>query len=704
MADAGGILAFDTLTDRPGIEIIDRLEQLRYQLQTPTEVTPEPVPSDSFFFPVGMGVSIETDAVTLPNPASVIVRDPDGDMVAEIEHLDSQRLPEGSYILDLSTQIKTYMEVTGPVEITAEIMSIQFEFTEQTTVNIGFRSRHTRPAATIETTGKPRDLMRAVSAFGSALKSTSPERSFPTLRGHPPRLELGHTLEVPSQLNPPETGIEIAIPPERQYVYPVVSLAYYLGARVVPAGQPQIRTDEGFVWRLDPTAFESQAERILKQVFLLDCLVRTEGFYNVSLHERQSLESELDLDWEALYHQSIGRRLESYLEVPFDPISEFVPTWPLVAHAAPSPETAEQLPFVVDDLAIVRTTDNPTTVEPTIGTGQTTESARSNALRRSSAVPSTYRSHDTEDAPTDQPYIQFEPTDSLEQGWIGDGVPIGANKLLVEAFENRLDREAGTGDISITIVLNDTRMDQERDLVDAAYGDRSDLPFDVSVHRDLSVEQLRTTLREECDFLHYIGHAEQDGFECPDGKLDAGTLDRTGVDAFLLNACSSYHQGIKLIEAGAIGGIVTLADIISNEAVSIGELIAKLLNTGFPLGAALSIASEESILGGQYTVVGDGGLTVTQPSSRTPNLVQIQSDNQAYAIDISLFPADSSGFGTIYAPLIESLDSLYFLASGNTGEIQVSKQELCEFLDLEDVPVRIDGEFTWSSTVSAEDL
>jgi hypothetical protein len=304
----------------------------------------------------------------------------------------------------------------------------------------------------------------------------------------------------------------------------------------------------------------------------------------------------------------------------------------------------------------------------------------------------------------DEPYIEFEPADSLEQGWIGDGVPIGASKLLADAFYNRLDREVGMGDISITIVLNDTRMDEERDLVDSAYGDRENLPFDVSIHRDLTVDELQATLETESDFLHYIGHTDPDGFECPDGKLDVGTLDHTGIDAFVLNACSSYHQGIKLIEAGAIGGIVTLTDIINSEAVQIGELIASLLNAGFPLRSALSIAREDSILGGQYIAVGDSGMTVTQPSSRVPNFLEISSTSSGYSLTIQTYSTDTAGLGTVYTPFIEGVRS-YFLTPGCIGSFDVSFDQAMKFLEMEDVPVRLpSGDIMWSSLLEETDL
>jgi len=276
--------------------------------------------------------------------------------------------------------------------------------------------------------------------------------------------------------------------------------------------------------------------------------------------------------------------------------------------------------------------------------------------------------------------------------------------MVTEAFYNRLDREVGVGDISITIVLNDTRMDEERDLVDTAYGNRENLPFDVTICRDLTVEELESELQTDCDFFHYIGHTEPDGFECTDGKLDVADLDYTGVDAFLLNACSSYHQGLALIEAGAIGGIVTLTDIINTEAVRMGECLARLLNTGFPLQAALSIAREQSILGGQYIVVGDGGMILTQAESRTPNLLEISSCEDRFAIEIVTFATDTAGMGSIYSPLLKN-NQQYFLSSGNLGTFIVTDEELMNFLKLEEVPVKTDDQgLLWSTSLSLSDI
>lgn len=706
MTDNHTLLAFDALSEPPGIEIIDRVEQLRYQLHTPEPVSPMPIATAAFCFPVDKGIRVQTDELVLPSVVSVVVRDADGAMVTQIEHLESQTFESGSYILDLSTQIKSYIEVEGPVEITVDLCEIRFTFDEPTAVDIGFRSRHSRPAATVTTTADPVDMMAAVSTFGSALKSTSPERSFPTLRGHPPTVELGETLDIPAYIQSPETGIEIEVPATYESLYPVAPLAYYLGADVVPGPTPRLVTENGFEYAFDyPEGFERGVEQTLKQVFLLDCLTRTEGFYRVDLHERNALETYLPFDWETLYDQPIAERIESYLSVSYSVIDDYIPEWRLTAHVEPVETTIEQLPFVVDDLAVVRTPETTQTSVSEAPAGFSRSATASAGFTRSASPTSrSQRRSTTDPSPEDETYVAFDSTNSLEQAWIGEGIPIGASKLTADAFHNRLDREVTSGDITITIVVNDARMDEERDLVSNVYGDRDDLPFDVTVCRDLTVEELRAQLREECQFLHYIGHIDRDGFECTDGKLDAETLEETAVDAFLLNACNSHRQGLRLIEAGAIGGIVTLTDILNDGAVQIGETIARLLNIGFPLRVALTIAREESVLGGQYIVVGDGGMTVTQSPSGTSNMLEITPLEDGFAVDIQTYASDTFGLGSMYRPYLSD-NNVYFLHSGKIETFHVTREELVEFLQLQEVPVRIgDAELEWSSSVSLDDV
>jgi hypothetical protein len=688
-------LAFEALDEPPGIEVVDRVERLRYRLRTDTSVSPTPAATDSFLFPVGNAVSVTAETLTLPTVVSVCVRDTSGEMLEEVGHLEEATFDDGAYILELSTQIKTYVELEGPVRIVADLFETHIEFEEPTDLKIGALSWHDRPAATITTTEDPVDMMAAVSAFGSALKATDPERSYPSNRGHPPAVELGDALDIPDGVDPPETGVRIEIPATHEAVYTVAPLAYYLGASVVPGPVSRLVTETGFEHRLDtPNGLETGVERTLKQVFLLDCVTRTEGVYDVPLHERSAIEDHVDLDWAALYEKPLAEQVATYLDVPYTLVEEHVPEWRLAVHVDPVADTVEQLPFVVDDLAIVRTVESPRTGDAPTATGPTEALTRDSVLTRSAAEPQ---------SAGDSSYVEPDSTAALEQAWIGDRIPIGASKLTPDAFQNRLDREATDDDISISIVLNDARMAEERDLVDRAYGDRENLPFDVTVHRDLTVAQLREQLQRESDFFHYIGHTERDGFECADGKLDVATLEETGVDSFLLNACNSYQQGVNLIEAGAIGGIVTLSDVINTGAIQMGESIARLLNAGFPLRAALTVAREESVLGGQYIVVGDGGMTVTQAPGVTPTLLEVSAADEGIVVDIQTYATDDAGIGSVYKPFINDNEE-FFLSSGEIATFEIPEADFTEFLQLENVPVWVGDTLRWSKSLDVEDI
>ncbi len=685
MSDRGVHVSFEGLAD--GVEVFDPIERHRCTLGTPTEVSPEPAPTERFSVPVDGAVSVRTDAVTLPNVLATYVRDADATLVAQAEHESEVSLPEGTYTVELTTPVKTYLHVEAPVTVTAADGGRRVEFGDETDVLIGARSRHSQPAATVTTTDDPRDLMCAVSALGSALKTTSPERAYPTLRGHPPVIERGDELHVPEGIERPETGVRIELPPRRRYVYPVASLAYYLGAEVVPGKSPKIVTESGFEYSLDgPPGYETRVARALKRCFLLDCVVRTEGLYTVDLHERRAVESATGIDPETLYDAPLSERLERYLDVPWDAVADHVPEWKLTTHLETTPENAEMLPFLVDDLAVIRA--------PSAERGSASADAQRSALGEFVREGTFTRSAgETADGPDT---VTPAATDSLESAWAGEGVPAGASKPTVAAFRNRLQREPAEGDAEIALVCNDAAMEDERNAVESVYGAREDLPLSVSVHRNLTTDELRDVLANANDFLHYIGHIDDDGFECADGVLDASSLTEVGVDAFLLNACQSYAQGTALIDAGAIGGVVTLQEVVNEGAVEVGCTFARLLNRGFPLRAALDLAGDESVIGHQYAVLGDGGLSIAQAESGTPLVCEVEKqEGDTNLMRFRGYPTSDRGLGSIVYPFVENNEE-YYLSSGSINEFEVTPSEMYDSLSKENVPVMINGELHWA--------
>jgi len=240
-------------------------------------------------------------------------------------------------------------------------------------------------------------------------------------------------------------------------------------------------------------------------------------------------------------------------------------------------------------------------------------------------------------------------------------------------------------------------MENERDLISGIYGNRDELPFDIQVYHELRIEELTDIFYRESDFLHYIGHIDSEGFECVDGKLDAAELDETNVFAFLLNACTSYEQGINLIKAGSAGGVVTLQDVINSGAERIGKSLAKLLNQGFPLSVALRIARDQSIMGGHYLVIGDGDLDIAQPDSLMPTLFSIEDANGGYLVEQISYPNRECGIGTLAQPFFDDVNE-YYLASGGIGPFHIErKAELTNLFKGGEVPLRVNGELVWSS-------
>jgi len=687
-----------------GVEIFDRIDRHQYVLWTPNTVSPEKIADDRFPCSVDAAVSITTNAITLPTVVPVHIRNGVGSFISSVEQSSYKTFPRGTYHLKLFAPIELDLQVESTITVSSSLAQTSIDFGDETEVLIGACSDHEQPAATVTTTADPQDMMATISTFASALKTQSPERSFPSNRGHPPAIELGEELHVPATIERSDPDIRLEIPANYRSIYAIAPLAYYLGADVVPAETPELVTKSGFQYTLGTgEQFEKTVERILKQVFFLDCIVRTEGAHPIDLHERQLVEPHFDSDLTLLYDCSPAKRLEAYLDIPFSVIEPHIPTWMVTAHVDPEPEHVEILPFISHRLAVVRTSrgreispinEQKALINEFLRNGEETQDPSAEAFA--------------------EPYIQPELNSSLENIWIGDGVPLGADKALLEAYQNRLGRQPTEDDIDITVVHNDVdlsgpladvdfSMSQERDIVDDVYGSRSDFPFGISVHQNLTVEELRSVLQTPTDFLHYIGHIDDEGIQCVDGVLDAATLESVSVDAFFLNACRSYRQGCHLVQAGSIGGIATLGDVIDNEAVKMGQTIARLLNRGFPLYAAHEIARNTILLGGQYTVVGDGGFSIAQAESSVVNMCEIKSADDGYEIEIKTYPTSLYGMGTVFIPYIES-NNKYYLSGGSLDTFKTSTSELQQFLLLEDIPVQVEGKLQWSHDIDIADL
>ncbi|PSP98556.1 hypothetical protein BRC84_00310 [Halobacteriales archaeon QS_1_68_44] len=170
-------------------------------------------------------VAIRTDHLEfVPTGASFVHES--GDMT-EVELFDRKTFPAGEYTIELSGPLKLYADLEGPCEVEKRAKNLTVDLPAPETVVVGARSLHERPATTLTTTEEPADVMRAVSTFGNELKTLGSKRSYPTLRGHPPALEVGDYLSIPPGLEPPEENVHLEVPPTLEHVLPAAPRSWW---------------------------------------------------------------------------------------------------------------------------------------------------------------------------------------------------------------------------------------------------------------------------------------------------------------------------------------------------------------------------------------------------------------------------------------------------------------------------------------------
>ncbi len=712
---------FTSLSNTSGLEIIDPIETRRFVFLTSAPVTPEPAPTEGFTFPVTGACRIETASLILPNAVALDIRRPDGTNIASISPQANREFGADDYLIELHGPLKIYLRLKSGIRVDTTSDRIEILFDELTSVKIGARSYHSSPGSTITVPDDPEKVMAALSTFGSTIKTTSPERAWPTLRGHPPRLELGDELRIPDHMEPPETGVTIQIPAEYDAIYPIAPLAYYLGAEVVPGTPAVVTTDSGFDYSLGEQSrvCADRVEHLLKRMFVLDCVIRTEGHYPVPLAERDIVEDRTNLDIPALYDASIVQRLEAYETVPDEVVEALMPMWHRTTYTRPTSDAVELLPYLVNDLSLLRIKQREQQPEPT-EEEQEVQDALDSFLRRASSDAAFVRSTGTREVyrgtgsdqdnggsssistrgiPGVGEYISLPETNTLEKSWIGEETPIHGSKLHPAGFANETP-EVTDGFIEITVVCNDTEMREEWDAISEIYGNRKDILVDATCEFEVSTDELRDILARDTDIVHYIGHIDGSGFKCPDGILDATTLSNVGATIVFLNGCRSHNQGVAVLEAGANATVSSLGDVGNTGAMEVGETLARLLYRGFSVGSAMSIVEEYTTIGRNYVVIGDPGVAIAQCENGLPLIYYINNNSgevyeDEYTFEPYVYPISITNIGSIFQSYLPDLDQ-YYVGVGICGESNVSKNTFQSILPGTTVPLIEDGNLVWS--------
>jgi hypothetical protein len=564
----GGRVGFEV--DGETLRVSDAIEQADLRLVFDREPDLSPALPELFPLPVDDAVSFEAGSVTVPAYSSVSIRTDDGDFVARLD--EPMKLPRGSYCVEINGATKALVRAAD-VELSTTGMAdsgpVDVEFDRPTTVSVGARSLHTRPEATITVPDDPAALAEAVSVLGSSIKGFSPERSWPTLRGYPPRIERGDALDIPSPLTQPDTGIEVVVRPEYADIYRLSTLSYYLGARMVVGDSPAIRLDTGYVESLptEDVALENRVEELLRTWFFLDTLARTDGYVPSDRYEYQEVGPKLPFYPPNLMDLSMSERLMEYLEVAPATVEPHAPDWPTEAVLRPGPAGAELLPHLAHVMAPVRVRGAAEPDDPEAPVALAT----SPWLAPENGVPN----------PDDDP------------------LPAGVSVLTPAGYENRLQRETTARGEARVVALVDS---SERTTAVRRALSEPAVSEDVGEWQVLNrpdAETVAAVLSDSEVDIAYCGLPVADGEAvASDGAVALAGLD--GAPALtIFEGTDDLREGVQVVQNGGVGSIISTAAVAPNR---IREMIG-LLAAGAPVAPSVGFSSRAS--SGMAWIVGD---------------------------------------------------------------------------------------------------
>ena len=578
--------------DGATLTVRDAIEGEEIPIRADADPDLSPALPELFPAPVDRAVSFEAESLEFPEYASVVVRDVDGDHVARLD--EPMDLPRGSYSIEVNGATKVTIRVTD-VEISAGGAAgpgpVTLSFDRPRTVSVGGRSLHTRPEATITVPDDPTALTEAVSVLGSSIKEFTPERSWPTLRGYPPRIERGDSLDIPSPLTVPDTGVEVVVRPTYADVYRLSTLSYYLGARMTTGDAPAIRLDNGYEERL-PTegrALEERVTELLKTWFFLDTLARTEGYVPSDRYAYEEVGPSLPFYPPNLAGRTMSERLMEYFEVDHETIAPYLPAWPTEAVLRPAPAGAELLPHLAHVLAPVRVRGRTDPLQP----------AEPMAVATSPQSPTDPRDIERSGGTTANEEPQSVTTPGREQM---SGVPspdteplrAGASVLTPTAYENRLRRQVSErGSVAVALMMGDP---ERARTVRASLSEPATLDGveSFSVLASPSPELVVETLSDPGLDIAYCGAGVRSDALGSVGDGDCGSRSGEAIrnEAPALTVFEDTVDTAAGVDAVDRGG---LSAVLADGRVSADRIrtLIGLLSAGYPVGTASELATSD---------------------------------------------------------------------------------------------------------------
>ncbi|MDH5019057.1 hypothetical protein [Halobacterium rubrum] len=653
MNSDGGLVSFVADAAEGTVRVTDGVESSDIQLGVDAGVDVTPAITDLFVFPVDAAVSVTTTRVRIDPSTKVLVRDSDGDHLGGLTS-EPRRFEGGTYFLELAGSTKTYLRVrdaafTARYESSAlDTAAATVEFDDETTVTIGARSKHTRPEATIDVPDDPAAVAEAVSYLGSSVKEFTSERSWPTLRGHPPAIRPSDELDVPSQLSKPDTGVTIEVPAEYEYVYPVVPLAFYFGATLEIGDSPALHLDNGYSEPLE-TPERSPGEHVasvLSRALFFDSLVRIGGYYSFRRREYDLVAPELPFYPPNLHGEPLAVQLLEYLEVDPASVDGLRPAWPCTATLRPRVEDAALLSSLANELAPIRVASGDTSADPDWVTDP--------AIRELGAATTT------------------------------DEVPPGWTRLVPEAFVAQRERQLPVPeDVTLGFVLGDSdRADALRSSLDAA---RKPQVRDATtvVADNATPDALGRVLDADPDFLYCEPGTDADG-AVSDAEIEDAADSWPSVVMFGCSLSPSAQR--RLCENGTLAGLTADGRLSPSSVV---HLVAPLVASHtLPWSADLAgLDSPHQFFGSPVATL------VRRADGMFATTTDVESvSRDEHVVHRSLPATETNPLGSVARVNTESVDDVYFLAGTSAPESSTyTTEDVVDALEDDTRTLRLNG-------------
>ncbi|MFB6177512.1 MAG: hypothetical protein ABEI99_10270, partial [Halobaculum sp.] len=127
--------------------------------------------------------------------------------VGEVDHsdfggnADELTLPEDDYLIRIEASVRVFLRTEAAITLrrrNAEALWI--EFSDPTPVSLAFASHVDLPGEEIVVPETPAGVATALSALPAANETTSPDRTWPTLRNRPPNIRFGEETRLPESV------------------------------------------------------------------------------------------------------------------------------------------------------------------------------------------------------------------------------------------------------------------------------------------------------------------------------------------------------------------------------------------------------------------------------------------------------------------------------------------------------------------------